>query len=97
MLNIAIGHGMVARKAGRYRVGAARPINGVVARTGVWLGWRWLGWRLGRWLEHRGWMPTRLHETGRKLRSLPMGKVRQAANLLGDAADCGPRLMTRAA
>jgi hypothetical protein len=35
MLNIAIGHGMVARKAGRYRVGAARPINGVVARTGV--------------------------------------------------------------
>jgi hypothetical protein len=35
MLNIAIGHGMGAHKAGRYRVGAARPINGVVARTGV--------------------------------------------------------------
>ena len=35
MLNIAIGHGMGARKAGRYRVGAARPTNGVVVRPGV--------------------------------------------------------------
>jgi hypothetical protein len=45
-------------------------------------------------------MPTRLHDTGRKLRTLPMGKVRRAAKLLAErlgAADCGPRLMTRGA
>ena len=35
MLNIAIGHGMGAREVGRYRVGTARPTDGVVARTGV--------------------------------------------------------------
>src|SRR5215831_18211915 len=35
MLNIAIGHGMDARRVGRYRVGAARPTDGVAARTGA--------------------------------------------------------------
>ena len=39
--------------------------------------------RSGRWwLEYPEWMPTRLHGTGRKLRALPIWKVRQAAKLL---------------
>ena len=67
MLNIAIGHGMDARRVGRYRVGAARPTDGVAARTGaVQLGW---------WLEHLEWMPARFDGTGWKMRTLPMGKV----------------------
>jgi hypothetical protein len=36
----------------------------------------------GRRLEHSEGMSTRLHGTGRKLRALPIWKVRQAANLL---------------
>jgi hypothetical protein len=35
MLNVAIGHGMGARKVGRYRVEDARPTDGLVVRTGV--------------------------------------------------------------
>ena len=35
MLKIAIGHGTGAREVGRYRVGGARPTDGVVARIGV--------------------------------------------------------------
>jgi hypothetical protein len=34
----------------------------------------WLGW----WLEHLEWMPTRLDDTGWKMRTLPIWKVRQA-------------------
>jgi hypothetical protein len=37
---------------------------------------------MGSWLEHPEWMPTRLHGTGWKLRTLPIWKVRQAAKLL---------------
>jgi hypothetical protein len=32
---LSIGHGMDARKVGRYRVEDARPTDGVVDRTGV--------------------------------------------------------------
>ena len=35
MLNVAIGHGMGARKVGRYRVEDAPRTDGLVARTGV--------------------------------------------------------------
>jgi hypothetical protein len=35
MLNVAIGHGMGARRVGRYRAETARPTDGVAARTGV--------------------------------------------------------------
>jgi len=35
MLNIAIGHGMSARKVGRYRVEDAPRTDGLVARTEV--------------------------------------------------------------
>ena len=44
------------------------------------LGWSWLGWRL----EHLEWMPTRLDNTGWKMRTLPMGMVRQTANSLAE-------------
>ena len=65
--------------------GTGREVRALQMEWWPVLGW----WRLGWWLEHLGWrlehlewMPTRLHDTGRKLRALPMGKVRQAANLL---------------
>ena len=42
-----------------------------------------LGWWLGSSLDWEGsWMPTRLDESGWKLRALPIWKVIQAANLL---------------
>jgi hypothetical protein len=41
------------------------------------LGW-WLEQQLGWWLEHLEWMPTRLDNTGRKMRTLPIWTVRQA-------------------
>jgi len=36
---------------------------------------------LRRWLEHLEWMSTRLHDTGRKLRTLLMGKVEAGPEL----------------
>jgi len=54
--------------------------------------WPVLGWwleRLGWWLEYLEWMPTRLHDSGRKLRTLPIWKVRQAANLLAETRHGG--------
>jgi hypothetical protein len=39
---------------------------------------RWLEQQLGWWLEHLEWMPTRSDDTGWKMRTVPIWKVRQA-------------------
>src|SRR6516165_493837 len=88
------GWKMPALQMGWERVPLARWLE---QQLGRWsrLGW-WprlgrlsrLGWwpRLGWWLEHLEWMPTRLDGAGWKMRTLPMGTVREIEAALGAAA-----------
>ena len=87
-----------ANPVGRYRVEDASPTDGVVAGTAGKVAGTTTGAvvsvgvvaRLGWWLKHLEWMPTRLDGAGWKMRTLPMGTVREIEAAPGAAAQGCP-------